>query len=198
MQASPSDLLLRSSLGPAAAAVAPAGSHCSQPSHQQQVGSRLDPSLLELPGNSDATIRLLKARLGALEAQLQEAVAGAAGANWFAAEGVPIHTDTAWLETAAASLHTPCAAVTALQLSPLLLRGFAHPRMERVYVVTQRLNPLARLSYTSQSAGAIGGTARAAFAAAGEGCLVKEREGAAGAGASKRRHPSMAPWPAFL
>lgn len=42
-------------------------------------GGQLDPSLLELPGNSEATIRLLKARVRALEEQLQAAADCAAG-----------------------------------------------------------------------------------------------------------------------
>ena len=46
-------------------------------------GCHLDPSLLELPGNSEATIRLLKARNRALEEQLQAAASVAAGgATW--------------------------------------------------------------------------------------------------------------------
>jgi hypothetical protein len=44
-------------------------------------GGGLDPSLLELPGNSEATIRLLKARIRSLEEQLQAAVDCAAGAK---------------------------------------------------------------------------------------------------------------------
>ncbi|GBG00570.1 hypothetical protein Rsub_13273 [Raphidocelis subcapitata] len=52
---------------PGAGAAAPAGA------------ARLDPSLLELPGNSEATVRLLKARVRSLEEQLQAAIdAGAA------------------------------------------------------------------------------------------------------------------------
>lgn len=44
-------------------------------------GGRIDPSLLELPGNAEATIRLLKARVRALEEQLQTAADAAAGAR---------------------------------------------------------------------------------------------------------------------
>ncbi|KIY97543.1 Testis [Monoraphidium neglectum] len=47
---------------------------------------RLDTSMLELPGNSEATIRLLKARVRALEEQMQVAVDGAAGRDAALAE----------------------------------------------------------------------------------------------------------------
>jgi hypothetical protein len=43
--------------------------------------ARLDPSLLELPGNSEATVRLLKARVRSLEEQLQAAIDAGAGAG---------------------------------------------------------------------------------------------------------------------
>jgi hypothetical protein len=46
--------------------------------------------MLELPGNSEATIRLLKARVRALEEQMQVAVDGAAGEEGQAMPGCTV------------------------------------------------------------------------------------------------------------